>query len=179
MKVSHATEINEFAIDELEGWRNGAVLTLWKETELCRCLRPELLAARDHADAHELCCHQQCPCQHQCPCRHLWSVPPHKAILIPVGHEDTSSLCCHLRPCWCSWSMLLPGAMSGAIVLLWLGAVCVRPVLSLKAMQFSVVCASSCWGLWHMLTLEAGWMSMISAVTIYHVDIHVQHSCLL
>lgn len=54
-----------------------------------------------------------------------WWVPPPKAMLMPIGHAAAGNLIdvSGLKPWWCLWSRQLLRALSGPVVLLYLGTV--------------------------------------------------------
>ena len=94
-------------------------------------------------------------------------------------HIDVSGLCCHLRPCWILWSVLVPRAMSGSVALLQLGAMvmsmtcvtskghglcfCLKPCYCLWVVTegFSPVPESPLWGLTLITNCLVHWLRLI------------------
>lgn len=98
-----------------------------------------------HVEARELCVL-------------LWSGLPLEPKLVSMvrvatgGHVDVCELYCHLRPYSCLWSILLPRALLGSVVLLQSGAMwmcyhqkpyrCAGSVMQPESMLMSIVCVA-------------------------------------
>lgn len=108
------------------------------------------------------------------PCECLRTVLLHEAMLIPMGHDTTrgcvevSSICCHLKPFWCLWSMLPLRTLSGSSVLLQLGlSWCPCPLLPPGVM----------WCPWSVLWPEIMLVSMAHIASKATVMTFVSQGC--
>jgi hypothetical protein len=136
-------------------------------------------------------------------CAAVWSMLMFTGLAVTQDHGDVSGVCSHLKPYWRLWFMLLPRSMFGSVVLwpmlppkaIWMS------VLPPEVMLMSLVYADTkdcdgvcgpcycrelcaicvlychgrlCWGLWHVLMLEAMWMS---PETMWKSMLHAPTDC--
>lgn len=103
------------------GGNTGNRHAIWNHVDISKwpLLKPVVLLQPE--DAFMSLAHT---CYHWIPCKCPQSVQPLNPFWCPMGHAvtwghiDVCGLYCHLRPCWCLWSMVLLRVIEEFVVLL-------------------------------------------------------------